>query len=84
MPGPREIGGQTPTKLDSVAVRPSDLSVSGPIGISVLLWIILACVFLVLPVALRFLAGDDLPDNSVTQEQDGSKDRDPAQMRLAA
>jgi hypothetical protein len=40
-------------------------------------WLLLAAVFLILPVLLRFGAGDDEPDNSIRQEQPGDEEREP-------
>ena len=47
------------------------------------LWWFLLALFVVLPVALRLLAGDDEPDNAIEQEQENPPHK-PAEMRLAA
>jgi hypothetical protein len=48
-------------------------------------WIVLAAVLITVPVALRLFAGDDGPDNAITQEQPGEnseEDREPAAEAL--
>jgi D-aminopeptidase len=52
-----------------------------------ILWSLVAALFVV-PVILRFFAGDDTPRNEITQEQDGSsrpeRDADDDGLLLAA
>lgn len=67
-----------------MAARPPDLPISCRSVPAVLLWFLLACIFIV-PVVLRLAAGDDDPDNAIVHEQENQLRRDPdAEMQLAA
>lgn len=46
-------------------------------------WILAACVFVVVPVLLRWLVGDDPTDNAIAQEQENPP-RKSAEVSLAA